>query len=140
MSATDVFNRLGCPLKSVRQSWAAISESGERAAFTLWADEVKRGGYVLHPTRDRRPHPKGFVDADDRFGSVELREIAEHALAAGAECFGVLIKAADPGAGARVREWCDEQTVFRLELELDGNRIVAKLVERAPIREVVPPQ
>ncbi len=114
MSATDVFKRLGCPLKSVRQSWAAVSQSGERAAFTLWADEVKRGGYVLHPTRDRRPRPKDFVDADDRFGSVELCEIADRALAAGAECFGVLIKAADPAAGTRAREWRDEQTVFRL--------------------------
>jgi hypothetical protein len=138
MSATDVFARLGCPLKSVRQSWAGISPGGERAAFTLWADEVRRNGYILHPTRQRRPRPEGFIDADDRFGSVELREIAEHALTTSAECFGVLIKAADPAAGTRSREWCDEETVFRLELSRDGERIVAKLVSRVPIHEVSP--
>lgn len=138
MSASDVFKRLGCPLKSVRMSWAARSPDSQRVAFTLWADEVdwKQLSYVVHPTRDRRPRPKGFEDADDRFGSKEMREIAESALANGAECFGVLIKPVDPEASPREREWVEERDVFRLELARDDERIVARLTWRGPLADV----
>jgi hypothetical protein len=139
MSAASVFEQLGCRLKSVRQSWAGEGEG--RAAFTVWADEVRREGnglyrYILHPTRDRRERPEGFRDADDRFGSIELRGIAERALASGAECFGVIIKAADVNASTREREWCDTDFVYRMRLERDGDSIVARMTAKVRVSEV----
>ena len=66
-----------------------------------------------------------------------MRDIAERALARGAERFGVLVKAANPEIlGARSREWCDEREVRRLELRRDGDRIVAKIVAIVPLGDV----
>ena len=74
---------------------------------------------------------------DNRRNALEMRDIAERALASGAECFGVLVKAADEKTlGARSREWCDERDVRRLELRRDGERIVAKIVAVVPLRDV----
>lgn len=38
---------LGCPLKNLRWSWAALSEERKRAVFTIWKDHLAHGRYVL---------------------------------------------------------------------------------------------
>lgn len=119
MSATDVFNRLGCPLPGI-YSWAGESPDGTRAAFTVWQDEVLRVNgeylYVIYPTWERRPRVEGEASVDNRRNALDMRDIAERALTSGAECFGVLVKAVDEKTlGARSREWCDERDVRRLD-------------------------
>jgi hypothetical protein len=140
MSATDVFKRLGCPLTGV-YSWAGESPDGKRAAFTVWQDEVKRVDgeyiYLIYPTWERRERAKGEASVDSRPNAIEMRDIALRALEREAECFGVMVKAVDPKTlGPRSRESCDERDVRRLELCRDGDRIIAKLTKRVPIRDV----
>jgi hypothetical protein len=131
---------LGCPLPGV-YSWAGESADGKRAAFTVWQDEVKRVDgeylYLIYPTWERRARVEGEESVDSRPNALEMRDIAERALASGAECFGVLVKAADEKTlGRRSREWCDEREVRPLELRRDGERIVAKLGKPVPLHEV----
>jgi hypothetical protein len=150
MSATDVFNRLGAPLTHV-YGWAAESPDGKRAVFTMWDDETKpvvlpsapgekpRRVYeiILWPTRDHRPRPEGEYGHDDRFQARQMRDIAERALARGAECLGVVIFAKDTETlGARERADVDERDVRRLQLRRDGERIIARVVGKVSISEV----
>jgi hypothetical protein len=140
VSATDVFKRLGCPLPGI-YSWAGESPDGTRAAFTVWQDEVQRVNKeylnVIYPTWERRSRVEGEESVDNRRHALEMKAIAERALASAAECYGVLVKAADEKTlGARSREWCDERDVRRLELPRNGERIVAKIVAVVPLHEV----
>lgn len=127
---------LGCPLKNVRWSWAAISPDRRRALFTIWADEVKNRRFVLAPIAIRRPGPVGEA-ADLKTGGKEVHEIAAHAAdAANVAAFGVLCTAADPMAVPRIRKHFDERTVFKLRVFRDGESIVAELVDRIPVEKL----
>jgi hypothetical protein len=136
-SLSDYCADLGCPLKNVRCSWCAVSEDRTRAVFTVWADEVKDRKFVLFPITDRR---LGEIpdDANQKTGARELLEVASYC---GdnpeVEVFGVLCVAEDPNARPRVRKHFDDETVFKVRVVSDGERIVAHLVARLPIDSVV---
>ena len=123
-------------MRNIRWSWCAVSADGTRAVFTVWADEVKDKMFILYPITDRR---LGEIpdEANDKVGAKELHEIATFcAKDPNVEVFGVLCLAEDPNARPRVRKSFDERTVFKVRVAMDGERIVAHLVDRLPIHSV----
>jgi len=135
-SLSDYCADLGCPLKNVRWSWCALSDDRRRAVFTVWADEVKDRTFVLFPITERR---LGEIpeEANQKAGAKEVLEIASYC--AGnpqVEVFGVLCVAEDPAARPRVRKHFDHETVFKVSVVSDGERIVAHLIGRMPIESV----
>ena len=134
---SEFFAYLGCPLRNMRWSWSAVSADGHRALFTLWSDEVKNKQYVLYPVSLRRPReiPE---EADSRLGAEEIARNAHYAATTqGVESFGVLTIAKDPSATTRERATYDDNTVFRLRIELRDDVYIAHLIDRPSTRSLV---
>jgi hypothetical protein len=136
-SYSEFFAYLGCPMKNIRWSWAAISGDGRRALFTIWSDEVKDRKYVLYPTTLRRPGEIA-AEADYRLGAEEMARIAHYAVTTpGVESFGVLTIAKDVEATTRERATYDADTVFRLQIEAIDGMLIAHLIERPKVYAMV---
>jgi hypothetical protein len=124
---------LGCPLHSVRNSWAAISKDGRRAVFTIWSDEFDGREYVLHPVIDRRPTAT-HREVDTRFGAKEMAEIGRIvAKDPSIEALGILCVVEDKNALVRSRKDFDHRSAFVLAVRLDDERVIAQAVGRVDV-------
>lgn len=128
---------LGFKLNNVRWSWGALSEDRKSALFTMWSDEVKGRLFVLSPIAVRRPGAEGEA-ADQKAGGREMSALAEYvANDPSVSSYGVLCVAIDPKAAPRVRKQFDKDTVFKLRVFRDGTSIVAEIIDRVPIEELL---
>lgn len=134
---SEFFAYLGCPLHNTRWSWSAVSADGRVALFTVWSDEIKNRQYVLYPTTERRP---GMIaaEANSRLGAEEIERIAHYAASTpGVEAYGVLTFAKDTDAKTRERATYDDNTVFRIRVEANGQSYVAHLIDRPTVQSLV---
>jgi hypothetical protein len=133
LSFSEFCASLGCPLKNMRWSWSALSPAQDRAVFTIWSDELRKGRYVLYPTTGRRP---GEIDeeANARQGALEIQRIAM--LVADnpkIEALGILCRAEDQAAVPRERRTFDRDTVFRLRIQREGEQLIAYTIDRPKV-------
>jgi 5-methylcytosine-specific restriction protein A len=111
---------LGTPLRNMRWSWSAISSDARRAVFTVWDDLIQGDTYELWSPRD--------TDINDRNGAIEIRKIAESALANGAEVLGIRCYALDPAAVPRRRRAYDEKRLLVLRIFRRGADIAVRIL------------
>ena len=106
--------QLHAPLKNPRNSWCAVSQEWRRAVFSVWADELLDGRYVLleHGDAPYKSLP----------GGKEMRRVINDVMQHGYEALGVVCEAKDPSATPRVRKRFieDRLLVLRLTDEEDG--------------------
>ena len=128
-SFSEFCTELGCPLKNSRWSWAAISPDKKRVVFTLWEDEIEGDKYVLYPVDKRRERPRPRpANVNDRLGAKETLEIAMVAATTpGIDIFGVHIRVKNADADTRERRDHIDHWLYRLKIESDGERYVARI-------------
>lgn len=98
---------------------------------------MKNRQYVLYPTSQRRPREIPD-EADHRLGAEEIARIAHYAATTpDVEALGVLTFAKDANATTRERATYDDNTVFKLRIELTEGKYVAHLVERPKVQSLV---
>jgi 5-methylcytosine-specific restriction enzyme A len=112
LSLTRFLATLGCDLR-LGWYWSAAAKDKSRVIFTVWADQIDDGKYVLLPKEDvywsRLP------------GAYELRRHFPIAQTAGVEVYGVLCYPFDDSAKTRKRKYFNEHEMVRLRIEqLDG--------------------
>ncbi len=125
MSFSGLALELGCPLRVVRQSWSAIAPNGERAIFTIWADQLIDGRCILWPT--------GHYSYMKRFGAKELHRILLRTLSEpNIETLGIRCEARDRDADTRSRKNYDKQDILLLSITRQAEGIVANVVGQMP--------
>ena len=107
MNMSDLFKRVGAPLKNTRWSWGAVSENGD-VFLRIWSDQFRQADdkRVVRVT-----HHAAFANDPENLG---YKERLEHValIAGGARSFCFLCKAIDPNAHPRRLASFDERTLF----------------------------
>ncbi len=107
---------LGCPLTNKAWSWCGRSANEERAVFTIWADGLVDGKYVLW--RDDGPY-------NNRHGAKEMKRVLDAALFKPTQTLGIVCTAVDPTADPRKRKDFNRNSLLILTLEKQPTQIVA---------------
>ncbi|AIO32321.1 HNH endonuclease family protein [Burkholderia cenocepacia] len=105
---------LGCTMRNIVWSWAAVNHELGRAVFSVWEDGLVGGRVVMWHKAD--------LAYKARNGGKEKVEILGAAIAKRYETYGILCKAKDPDAEPRERASYDDQSllVLRIVDEPDG--------------------
>lgn len=120
---------LGCPLHNRMWSWAGVSPDKARAVFTVWADHLHQGRYVLWDKAD--------MPYKNTNGGRELRKIAQTAMDNRYESLGILQYAVDTNVSPRKRKSYDSETVFLLQLVHENDEIVAYVTGEIPSQDAI---
>jgi hypothetical protein len=120
---------LGCPLRNRMWSWAGISPDRARAVFTVWADQLHQGRYVLW---DKEDMPYKHTN-----GGRELRQIAQTAMDNRYETLGVLRYAVESNFYSSTGSIYDKETVFLLQLVQENGEIVAYVTGEIPSQDAI---
>ncbi|MCX7190606.1 MAG: HNH endonuclease signature motif containing protein [Methylotenera sp.] len=115
LSLTRFIATLGCKLR-IGYYWSAKSEDNSRIIFTIWADQLENGRYLLWPNVEPMPAWTRLSGAHEWHDHIEI------ALKGNVEILGVLCHAVDSSALPRLRDYYDEKSIFVMNIgEHDGN-------------------
>lgn len=105
MSVSNMFQRLGAPLKNIRWSWGAVSKCGD-VYLRVWEEDLtclegKRVVRVRLP-RERQP---------DAFGKPGYKERVCHLklIQSGSDSYGIVIRGRD---AARIRDYISNKILI----------------------------
>lgn len=119
---------LGAPLANRADRWCGYNPERGLAVFTLWADRLRDGKYVLWDAALR--------SGDTRIGARELRQVLDDVLSAGHSAYGIRCEPRDAGATKRERAYFDEDQVLVLDLVAEGPNVVARVLGSALAADV----
>ena len=119
---------LGAPLANRADRWCGYNPKRGLAVFTLWADRIRDGKYVLWDAALR--------SGDTRIGARELRRVLDDVLSAGHSAYGIRCEPQDAGAPKRERGYFDEDQVLVLDLVKEGPNVVARILGSALAADV----
>jgi len=129
MSVTEVFQRLGAPLRNQRRSWGAVRAEDGTVFLRVWQDEgrIAAGKYLTQIGYSGID--AGITGFDERMRHIEL-------IRAGAPCYLVMCEAKDVDETPRDIKATNDREVFKGGplLEVDGE-IWIERVQRVPIKE-----
>jgi 5-methylcytosine-specific restriction protein A len=111
---------LGAPLANAADRWCGYNPERSLAVFTLWADRLHDGRYILWDAAARSD--------DNRIGAKELRRVLDALLSTGHVAYGIRCEPRDAGATPRERGYFDEDQVLVLGLEAEGANVVARVL------------
>lgn len=134
MSITELFKRVGAPLRVPRRSWGAVRESDGAVFLRVWQDRKKVINRVMHMMVT---HHEKFKDDPDDFGYKERLDHVEH-IRAGSPCFLIMCLAKDPSKSPREIKSFNSDDIFvgSEVVDIDGDSYV-KVADRVALQTVL---
>ena len=134
MDITDLFKKVGAPLKNDRWSWGAVSEGGD-VYLRVWQDEFRTidGKQTVRVTAH-----KEFENDPKNLGYNERLKHVDK-IRAGAKSFCILCLAKDPNSQPReIKDFDDKEIFVGGELIQDGEDCWLELTQRIKVDELPP--
>lgn len=106
-SVSQVFRRIGAPLKNMRWSWGAVSDNGD-VYLKVWADEFDRvdgrlwARLTRHSAFAQNPGHPGWLERKRHVAMVQQ----------GAKSFAIKCRAKDTNANPRTIASIDDKRLF----------------------------
>lgn len=135
MSPSELFRRLGAPLKNVVWSWGAVRSSDNTVFLRVWQDRERK---VDGKWYTRLTHHAVFVDDPANLGWQErLAHVAK--IREGAPCYLVMCEAKDVNASPRAIKSFNDRELFvgGAVVEMDGDWWIERTA-RISARELMP--
>lgn len=120
---------LGMPLRNKAWSWCGYSPAKHRAIFTIWADLLIDGRYLIWDAKG--------ADHQTRNGAIEIRRVLDSVQSLREEAYGVLCYANNPAKSPRSRDRFIEDTLLVLNIVEEAEGTVCYVVGEVPTSEVL---